>query len=163
MYTSLITCFSYLSFHLQAYKQCHCKSGGSNMISGGGAGWEGTALLHHGSHVKLGCLQYVFSIVDYAPDQLHASSLSTTATSTSRISSMPLISASPFLHQQPQHPMSLLKSHLKSSGPTWPWYLTLHSDLGLSWCRWKHAEKKASTSVIQHSHFAGIKLNLRGH
>lgn len=28
----------------------------------GAAGWEGTALLHHGSLIKLGCLQFVFSV-----------------------------------------------------------------------------------------------------
>lgn len=33
-------------------------------MGGTGAGWEGTALLNHGSYIKLGCLQFVFSIVD---------------------------------------------------------------------------------------------------
>ncbi|KAH7955532.1 hypothetical protein HPB52_001206 [Rhipicephalus sanguineus] len=30
----------------------------------GAAGWEGTALLHHGSLIKLGCLQFVFSVTN---------------------------------------------------------------------------------------------------
>lgn len=36
------------------------------MIGGSGAGWEGTALLNHGSYIKFGCLQFVFSITDFA-------------------------------------------------------------------------------------------------
>lgn len=49
---------------------CGCKASGSSLIGGSGAGWEGTALLHHGSHVKLGCLQFVFSITEFANKQL---------------------------------------------------------------------------------------------
>ncbi|XP_027014498.1 PHD finger protein 12 [Tachysurus fulvidraco] len=49
---------------------CSCKASGSSLIGGSGAGWEGTALLHHGSHVKLGCLQFVFSITEFANKQL---------------------------------------------------------------------------------------------
>ncbi|XP_051972003.1 PHD finger protein 12-like isoform X1 [Xyrauchen texanus] len=45
---------------------CNCKSSGSSLIGGSGAGWEGTALLHHGSHIKLGCLQFIFSITEFA-------------------------------------------------------------------------------------------------
>ncbi|XP_076030650.1 PHD finger protein 12 isoform X2 [Oratosquilla oratoria] len=33
---------------------------------GSTAGWEGGAVLHHGSHVKFGCIQFVFSIVEEA-------------------------------------------------------------------------------------------------
>ncbi|KAK7882710.1 hypothetical protein WMY93_028884 [Mugilogobius chulae] len=45
---------------------CGCRSSSSSLIGGGGAGWEGTALLHHGSYVKLGCLQFVFSVTEFA-------------------------------------------------------------------------------------------------
>ncbi|XP_062870286.1 PHD finger protein 12 isoform X2 [Trichomycterus rosablanca] len=45
---------------------CGCKASGSSLIGGSGAGWEGTAILHHGSHVKVGCLQFVFSITEFA-------------------------------------------------------------------------------------------------
>ncbi|XP_078467811.1 PHD finger protein 12 isoform X3 [Lampetra planeri] len=31
------------------------------------AGWEGTALLRHGSDVQLGCLRFVFSVAEFAP------------------------------------------------------------------------------------------------
>lgn len=48
---------------------CSCKSSGSSLIGGSGAGWEGTALLHHGSYIKLGCLQFVFSITEFASKQ----------------------------------------------------------------------------------------------
>ncbi|KAL2096171.1 hypothetical protein ACEWY4_008319 [Coilia grayii] len=49
--------------------QCNCKASSSSLIGGSGAGWEGTALLHHGSCVKLGCLQFVFSIAEFAAKQ----------------------------------------------------------------------------------------------
>lgn len=45
---------------------CNCKNSGSSLIGGSGAGWEGTALLHHGSHIKMGCLQFIFSITEFA-------------------------------------------------------------------------------------------------
>ncbi|MBN3319915.1 SEZ6 protein, partial [Atractosteus spatula] len=48
---------------------CNCKASSSSLIGGGGAGWEGTALLHHGSYIKLGCLQFVFSIAEFASKQ----------------------------------------------------------------------------------------------
>ncbi|XP_064650463.1 PHD finger protein 12-like [Lineus longissimus] len=51
-------------------KQCNCKGSSSSLIGGSGAGWEGTALLHHGSYIKVGCLQFVFSIVEQAPRDL---------------------------------------------------------------------------------------------
>lgn len=46
-------------------KPCNCKTSSSSLIGGSGAGWEGTALLHHGSYIKCGCLQFVFSITEY--------------------------------------------------------------------------------------------------
>ncbi|CAN8015957.1 unnamed protein product [Ixodes persulcatus] len=49
----------------QARRPCGCRSSGSSLI--GGAGWEGTALLHHGSHLRLGCLQFVFSVTQEEP------------------------------------------------------------------------------------------------
>ncbi|XP_077466727.1 PHD finger protein 12 isoform X6 [Stigmatopora argus] len=48
---------------------CSCKTSSSSMIGGSGAGWEGTAMLHHGSYLKLGCLQFVFSITEFAGKQ----------------------------------------------------------------------------------------------
>ncbi|KAL4223515.1 PHD finger protein 12 [Mactra antiquata] len=67
--------------------QCCCKGSSSNLIGGSGAGWEGTAILHHGSFIKVGCIQFVFSIVDHATSQ-------------------PIPGVK-------REPMSLLKSHLK--------------------------------------------------
>ncbi|XP_070571752.1 PHD finger protein 12-like [Ptychodera flava] len=52
-------------------KQCNCKASSSSLIGGNGAGWEGTALLHHGSYVKVGCLQFVFSITELATNKLN--------------------------------------------------------------------------------------------
>lgn len=72
-------------------KPCNCKGSSSSLIGGSGAGWEGTALLHHGSYIKVGCLQFVFSIVDHA----------TSAAS----------------QDKRKEPMSLLKSTLKASSP----------------------------------------------
>ena len=75
-------CFS---FQLRRY--CNCRGSSSSLIGGSGAGWEGTALLHHGSYIKVGCIQFVFSIVDHATNQP--------------------------IHGVKREPMSLLKSHLK--------------------------------------------------
>lgn len=51
------------------HRPCNCKASSSSLIGGSGAGWEGTALLHHGSYIKLGCLQFVFSISEFATKQ----------------------------------------------------------------------------------------------
>lgn len=60
---------------------CGCKASGSSLISGSGAGWEGTALLHHGSYIKLGCLQFVFSVAEYASKQPKEEQTATPASS----------------------------------------------------------------------------------
>ena len=63
---------SMLFSFLQVKKPCSCKASSSSLIGGSGAGWEGTALLHHGSYIKVGCIQFVFSIVEnamYDPDR----------------------------------------------------------------------------------------------
>ncbi|XP_029302198.1 PHD finger protein 12 isoform X2 [Cottoperca gobio] len=60
---------------------CSCKASSSSLIGGSGAGWEGTALLHHGSYIKLGCLQFVFSITEFASKQPKEEQTTTPATS----------------------------------------------------------------------------------
>jgi len=50
----------------QFSRKCSCRTSSSTLIGGSGAGWEGTALLNHGSYIKFGCLQFVFSITDFA-------------------------------------------------------------------------------------------------
>ncbi|XP_060541103.1 PHD finger protein 12 isoform X2 [Pantherophis guttatus] len=61
----------------QPHPPCSCRASSSSLIGGSGAGWEGTALLHHGSYIKLGCLQFVFSITEFAtkPPKVDASAL----------------------------------------------------------------------------------------
>ncbi|XP_035211404.1 PHD finger protein 12-like [Stegodyphus dumicola] len=49
----------------QYSKPCNCNVNSSSLVEGNGAGWEGTALLHHGSYIKCGCLQFVFSVTEY--------------------------------------------------------------------------------------------------
>ncbi|KFM80552.1 PHD finger protein 12, partial [Stegodyphus mimosarum] len=49
----------------QHSKPCNCTVNSSSLVEGNGAGWEGTALLHHGSYIKCGCLQFVFSVTEY--------------------------------------------------------------------------------------------------
>lgn len=73
---------------------CSCKTSSSSLIGGSGAGWEGTALLHHGSYIKLGCLQFVFSITEFASKQpkeeqttVLAVSTTTTTSSSSSVAS----------------------------------------------------------------------------
>lgn len=65
----------------QTWKPCSCKSSCSTLIGGNGAGWEGTALLHHGSYLKIGCNQFVFSITNYGITQnsTNTSTISKTA------------------------------------------------------------------------------------
>ncbi|KAJ8348687.1 hypothetical protein SKAU_G00272760 [Synaphobranchus kaupii] len=60
-----------MSSQSQGHSQspCGCKASSSSLVGGSGAGWEGTALLHHGSYIKLGCLQFVFSITEFARKQ----------------------------------------------------------------------------------------------
>ncbi|KAK3913509.1 PHD finger protein 12 [Frankliniella fusca] len=45
--------------------KCICRSSSSSMIGGSGAGWEGTALLNHGSFIKFGCIQFTFSVLNF--------------------------------------------------------------------------------------------------
>ncbi|KAI7800577.1 PHD finger protein 12 [Triplophysa rosa] len=44
---------------------CNCKASSSSLIGGSGAGWEGTALLHHSSCIKVGCMQFLFTITEF--------------------------------------------------------------------------------------------------
>ena len=53
----------------QSHKPCGCKSSCSSLIGANGAGWEGTAVLHHGSHLKVGCNQFIFSITNHGITQ----------------------------------------------------------------------------------------------
>ncbi|KAL8571389.1 hypothetical protein ACOMHN_046564 [Nucella lapillus] len=73
-------------------RQCGCKSSSLSLMGSSGPGWEGTATLNHGSYIQLGCLQFVFSIVDHAPPDL-----------------LP-----PPRSRAPEQ-MSLLKTHLKAA------------------------------------------------
>lgn len=58
----------------QTLSRCNCRPGKTKMGSAssitssnpGSGGWEGGAVLHHGSHLRFGCLQFVFSIVEEA-------------------------------------------------------------------------------------------------
>lgn len=54
----------------QVSRPCNCRISSSSLIGGSGAGWEGTALLNHGSYIKLGCMQFIFSILEQAPPPL---------------------------------------------------------------------------------------------
>lgn len=43
-------------------KPCLCKRSASSLVGSNGKGWEGTAILYHGSRVRFGCIQFVLSI-----------------------------------------------------------------------------------------------------
>lgn len=73
-------------------RPCGCKTNSLSLMGSNGPGWEGTAILHHGSYIQVGCLQFVFSIVDHAPPEL-----------------LP-----PPRSRAPEQ-MSLLKTHLKAA------------------------------------------------
>lgn len=67
----------------ESWKPCNCKASSSSLIGGSGAGWEGTALLNHGSYVKCGCLQFVFTVIDYGvkPNSINGNQKSSTVSS----------------------------------------------------------------------------------
>lgn len=46
---------------------CSCTSKTTQPINSQirNAGWEGPAILHHGSHIKIGCFQFIFSITQF--------------------------------------------------------------------------------------------------
>ncbi|KAL0994185.1 hypothetical protein UPYG_G00118880 [Umbra pygmaea] len=84
---------------------CDCKASSSSLIGGSGAGWEGTALLHHGSFVKLGCMQFVFSITEFACKQPKEESLKHPATPQSQEGTEPSDKHSANSHL---HPITVL-------------------------------------------------------
>lgn len=46
---------------------CNCQSSASLVLcASNGGGWEGAAVLNHGSYVRMGCLQFTFGISSYA-------------------------------------------------------------------------------------------------
>ena len=112
------TRYKFLFCGFQVSKPCSCKVSSSTVIGGSGAGWEGTALLHHGSYIKVGCLQFVFSIVDHAPEKLRKGNFnSISSTSLNNILGSPV---APLHHQdslqpQQQHNASSVSSY---SGPS---------------------------------------------
>lgn len=53
---------------------CTCKRSASSLIGGSGKGWEGSALVSHGSKLRFGCIQLMLSVADKPGhnDLLHA-------------------------------------------------------------------------------------------
>ncbi|XP_076363794.1 PHD finger protein 12-like isoform X2 [Tachypleus tridentatus] len=51
------------------WKPCNCKTSSSGVTGENKAGWEGAVVIHHGSYIQCGCLQFVFSIIDYRVDR----------------------------------------------------------------------------------------------
>ena len=45
-------------------KACNCRGSPAAFIGPDGVGWEGTAIIQHGTHLMFGCLQFVFSVVE---------------------------------------------------------------------------------------------------
>ncbi|XP_074536149.1 PHD finger protein 12 isoform X1 [Halichoeres trimaculatus] len=103
---------------------CSCKASSSSLIGGSGAGWEGTALLHHGSYIKLGCLQFVFSITEFASKQPKEEPNATPAASctstmnTSSSSSSSTTSTAPSSIPSPTPPPVPTPSTATVSGPS---------------------------------------------
>uniref|UniRef100_A0A8C1CP67 PHD finger protein 12 n=2 Tax=Cyprinus carpio TaxID=7962 RepID=A0A8C1CP67_CYPCA len=75
---------------------CNCKASSSSLIGGSGAGWEGTALLHHSSCIKVGCMQFLFSITEFASNQPKKEQMST---SVSQEETEAVDAQTPKLHQ----------------------------------------------------------------
>ena len=62
-------------------QECGCRASGSAVIGGSGAGWEGSAPLSHGSLLKFGCIQFVFSITSYGQEVTAPPAVTTVASS----------------------------------------------------------------------------------
>uniref|UniRef100_A0A673KUW7 PHD finger protein 12 n=1 Tax=Sinocyclocheilus rhinocerous TaxID=307959 RepID=A0A673KUW7_9TELE len=77
---------------------CNCKASSSSLIGGSGAGWEGTALLHHSSCIKVGCMQFLFSITEFASNQPKKEQTSTSVSQEETEAVDPL---TPKRHQMP--------------------------------------------------------------
>uniref|UniRef100_A0A671NPD4 PHD finger protein 12 n=1 Tax=Sinocyclocheilus anshuiensis TaxID=1608454 RepID=A0A671NPD4_9TELE len=77
---------------------CNCKASSSSLIGGSGAGWEGTALLHHSSCIKVGCMQFLFSITEFASNQPKKEQMST---SVSQEETEAVDALTPKRHQMP--------------------------------------------------------------
>jgi hypothetical protein len=48
------------------YWSCKCKSSLTDLFNG--KCWEGSAILNHGSHIKFGCLEFIFCVINYDQD-----------------------------------------------------------------------------------------------
>jgi hypothetical protein len=46
-------------------RSCYCETSIARMLSPGQGCGENSAVLHHGSYLRMGCLQFVFSVMDY--------------------------------------------------------------------------------------------------
>jgi len=58
---------SYRVCVFQLVRPCRCKADCISLVRENSAGWEGSAILNHSSYIKIGCMEFVFSIVDQAP------------------------------------------------------------------------------------------------
>lgn len=77
---------------------CNCKASSSSLIGGSGAGWEGTALLHHSSCIKVGCMQFLFSITEFTSNQPKKEETTTTV---NQEETEVVDAQTPKLHQMP--------------------------------------------------------------
>ena len=48
------------------YRLCHCDRRRPEEPSA--CGWEGSAILNHGSFINFGCLEFTFSVTDFGVD-----------------------------------------------------------------------------------------------
>lgn len=51
------------SRNYDTFSACKCRCSYTDLFKG--QCWEGAAILNHGSHLKFGCFEFIFSIVDY--------------------------------------------------------------------------------------------------
>lgn len=49
-------------------EKCRCQINNADLPDGMDSSWETAAALHHGSHVRFGCVEFVFSIINYTTD-----------------------------------------------------------------------------------------------
>lgn len=90
------------SKRLENILNSRCKCGQSDMTRGK-KHWEGAAVLNHGSHIRIGCLNFIFIVVDSSYDYVATSSLD---------ASIPLVNARKFFRVNKSSLYSVKKQDL---------------------------------------------------
>nr|XP_054749312.1 PHD finger protein 12-like [Lytechinus pictus] len=99
------------------YSLCACRGGSSVLQGDSKAGWEGSALLHHGSFIKIGCLSFVFSITENVTRTIQTPKASSTSLCQDNKKSVVVNSSSTSIPARKTFPQTLVRSQSATSLP----------------------------------------------